>query len=320
MARATSFGSKPGRFILVLFMFSVIVTMGASRVDVGAMGADSPDAAIAKLKYASIKVGGDKGSGFHINIAGDFPITEEVWNCLEALPNIKSFWIAHNDIDINKLTRISKIESVESFEVWGYNGKGYGGANIGEIAVLAKLPNLRSLRIIHSGIPSDQGAKLLAFKDHPKLTSLTLNTYVSDKGMQAVGELTQLKEFAMRGGLSSTGVSYLAKLSRLERLHLDAMFSPSWTAKDLKYLSGLKNLQDLTLKETVLTYEDGLEHLESLNLKHLLLRKCIITAPDFSKLQAALPGTKVDRIDFYEDEVKAWNDALAQKRKKQAEK
>ena len=314
MAITSFFGNRTGHVGLLMLVSSVAFMAVPSFAAPPVVPADPQQPAIERLKAAGIKVSGSSSGGFYISIQGDFPITDELWNSVESLHNIKSFWIGHNGVGLEGLTRISKIETVESFEVWGYNGKGYGGANSGEIAVLARLPNLRSLRIIHSGIPSDQGAKLLAFKDHPKLTNLTLNTYVSDEGMKAVGELTQLKEFAMRGSLSSTGISYLANLPRLERLQLDAMFNPSWTAKDLKYLSGLKNLQDLTLKETVLTYEDGLEHLKGMNLKHLLLRKVIITDADFSKLQAALPGTKIERINFYDDEVKRWNDALPKKK------
>jgi len=171
MARAAVAGGEAGRLIRVLLMSSVAVMASLSCGDFSASAADSTDATINKLKAAGIIIDGNSGSGFNINISGDFPITEDVWKSLEALRSIKSFWIAHKDVDINGCTRISKIESVERVEVWGYNGKGYGGAHIGEIAILAQLPNLRSLRIIHSGIPGDQGAKLLAFKNHSKLTS-----------------------------------------------------------------------------------------------------------------------------------------------------
>ncbi len=75
------------------------------------------------------------------------------------------------------------------------------------------------------------------------------------------------------------------------------MFSPQMTPRitdaTLATVATLKKLTDLTINDTVLTYDGGLKLLKGLpNLQHLTFGKVGISEADLAKLKADLP--KVD--------------------------
>lgn len=86
---------------------------------------------------------------------------------------------------------------------------------------LAALPNLRSASFFHIAFPDKgfTGAGFAAFKTLPKLERLTVaGTPFNDKGMAAIAELAQLKEFrTWHTYQTQAGNEHLLKLTACAR-------------------------------------------------------------------------------------------------------
>ena len=175
-----------------------------------------------------------------------------------------------------QLARVCDIKSIEVFALGAWTSVTEPG-----LAAIPQLPNLRSVEFRSVRLPLT--GTLTALANCTKLSTVSFTAAapgLSEEGMNALGKLVQIKELAV-----------------------DAAWVPTCTAGDFRHLSGLKNLHELTLENMVLPYDDGLAHLKGLNLKKLKLTECYVPDSDY---QAALPGTKIERIGFYDDEVKRW--------------
>jgi hypothetical protein len=138
---------------------------------------------------------------------------------------------------------------------------------------------------------------------------------VTDKGLESVGDLTDLRELVLwwATGITDDGVAHLGRLPRLRMV--DISLSPltdegvrhladlpeleelsvqgrKFTDRSLLYLARSKHLKSLRLSPDVSEITDeGLEHLKGLkNLRRLHLGKAKITNEAAEKLIKALPG------------------------------
>jgi len=181
---------------------------------------------------------------------------------------------------------------------------------------LAALPNLRTASFFHIAFPDKgfTGAGFAAFKSLPKLERLTVaGTPFNDKGMAAVAELTQLKEFrTWHTYQTQAGNEHLLKLTGLRSLMLGQRLrqyggKPNGLSIDdatLATLAKLNSLESLGLDEVRLTHA-GLVQLKALpNLKKLTLQRADIPEADIAKLRADLPKVTIEWKPLTEDERK----------------
>ncbi len=187
---------------------------------------------------------------------------------------------------------------------------------------LAALPNLRTASFFHIAFPDKgfTGAGFAAFKALPKLERLTVaGTPFNDKGMAAVAELAQLKEFrTWHTYQTQAGNEQLLKLTGLRSLHLGQRLrqyggKPNALSIDdstLATLAKLKSLETLSLDEVRLTHA-GLAQLKALpNLKKLTLQRADIPEADIVRLRANLAGVDIEWKPLTDDERKALDGML----------
>ena len=181
---------------------------------------------------------------------------------------------------------------------------------------LAGLVNLRSASFFHIAFPDKgfTGAGFAAFKALPKLERLTVaGTPFNDRGLAAVAELQQLKEFrTWHTYQTQAGNEHLLKLTGLRALMLGQRLrqyggKPNGLSIEdttLATLAKMKSLESLTLDEVRLTYA-GLRELRALpNLKKLSLQRADIPEADMAKLRAELPQVTIEWKPLTEEERK----------------
>ena len=182
---------------------------------------------------------------------------------------------------------------------------------------LAALPNLRSASFFHIAYPDKgfTGAGFAAFKTLPKLERLTVaGTPFNDKGMAAIAELTQLRDFrTWHTYQTQAGNEQLLKLTHLRSLTLGQRLR-QWNGKPnplsiddatLATLAKMKSLESLALDEVRLTHA-ALVQLKALpNLKKLSLQRADISEADIAKLRADLPGVTIEWKPLTAEERKA---------------
>jgi hypothetical protein len=189
---------------------------------------------------------------------------------------------------------------------------------------LAALPNLRTASFFHIAFPDKgfTGAGFAAFKTLPKLERLTVaGTPFNDKGMAAVAELAQLKEFrTWHTFQTQAGNEHLLKLTGLRSLMLGQRLrqyggKPNGLSIDdstLVTLAKMKSLESLSLDEVRLTHA-GLAQLKALpNLKKLTLQHADIPDADIAKLRADLPGVTIEWKPLTDEERKKLEGMLKQ--------
>lgn len=165
---------------------------------------------------------------------------------------------------------------------------------------LTALKSLKSLAFFHISFGSKNfnGTGLAHFKDLPHLERLTIaGTPFNDEGMEALGKLTQLKEFGTwHTGQTAAGMAHLKELKNLTKLHMGQRLydgKPSLTDDTMPILAELKTLESLQLDEARLS-RDALAKLKALpKLKHLTLHVIDIPEADVEKLRGDLPGVEV---------------------------
>ena len=180
----------------------------------------------------------------------------------------------------------------------------------------AAFKNVKSMAFYHPSldVKGFTGAGFAALKELPKLERLTIaGTRADDRLMEAVGQVTQLKDFrTWHTQQSQAGNAHLRKLPQLRHLTLGQRLrrwdggSNALSLDDatLDVLSKLSTLESLSLDETRLSL-DALLKLKALpNLKKLELRRIEINAEDVEKLKAALGSVKVDVKPLTDEERK----------------
>lgn len=183
------------------------------------------------------------------------------------------------------------------------------------LATLTALANLRSLSFFHPsfGMKGFDGSGFAALKALPKLERLTIaGTPFDDKGMAAVAEIKQLRDFrTWHTYQTSAGNEFLTKLPGLKSLWLGQRLrrydggsnAVSLDDSTFEVLAKLKTLESLTVDEARLSLA-ALRRLQELpQLKKLELRRIDIPAADVDTLKSMLPSVAIEWIPLTDEEL-----------------
>jgi hypothetical protein len=168
----------------------------------------------------------------------------------------------------------------------------------------ASFKNLKSLSLFHPALRSEgfTGSGLSHLKALPSLERLTFaGSTAGDIALEAIGQLTQLKEFrTWHTAQTQAGNAHLLKLPLTairigQRLPSWGKDSPiSFDESTLLTLAKLKTLESLELTEARLTAKI-IPHLLALpKLTKLKIETVDISVGDVDAIKAALPNCKVD--------------------------
>jgi len=139
------------------------------------------------------------------------------------------------------------------------------------LAHLAALPNLESVRLGGCMIGLEAMEALATIKTLKKL-DVFHTFYVNDDALLPLQKLPDLRIFIA-----------------------GPQFSPRLTDAALRNLSTVKSLEEISLTETWLTYENGFKHLAALpRLKKLSIPKVIASEEDVNRLKTELPNLVVE--------------------------
>ena len=182
------------------------------------------------------------------------------------------------------------------------------------LAKLTAMISLRSLSFFHPSfvMKGFDGSGFAALKALPKLERLTIaGTPFDDKGMAAVAEIKQLRDFrTWHTYQTQAGNESLTKLPELKSLWLGQRLrrydggsnAASLDDSTFNVLTKLKTLEALTLDEARLSLA-ALQRLKELpRLKKLELRRIDIPAADVETLRTALPSVAIDWKPLTDDE------------------
>lgn len=182
------------------------------------------------------------------------------------------------------------------------------------LAQLAALTSLRSLSFFHPsfGMKGFDGSGFAALKSLPKLERLTIaGTPFNDKGMAAVAEIKQLRDFrTWHTYQTSAGNESFTKLPELKSLWLGQRLrrydggsnAASLNDSTFDVLTKLKTLEALTLDEARLSLT-ALQRLKELpRLKKLELRRIDISDADIVALKTSLSSVTIDWKPLTDDE------------------
>ena len=242
------------------------------------------------------------------------------------MENLKSGEVKFGDPGIEKTVRslINKPRGViYGAEVTGIinlatDPRGYQHFNVTEAGLkdVAKLPNLKELRIRDSEELTAEGLKELAklqkltslnlespritdagLKELAKLQNLTSldlwNTQITDAGLKDVAKLKNLTDLRLRKTkITDEGLKDVAKLQKLTTLYLG---STKITDAGLKDVAKLQKLEELCLSSTKIT-DAGLKEVAKLRrLEKLYLGETKLTyAGGLAELYKALPNCFIE--------------------------
>ncbi|HLQ44638.1 MAG TPA: alpha/beta hydrolase fold domain-containing protein [Planctomycetaceae bacterium] len=206
---------------------------------------------------------------------------------------------------------LPNLASLTKLEELGTDGIQISDAGL---AKLTALTNLRSLSFFHPsfGMKGFNGSGFAALKVLPKLERLTIaGTPFDDKGMAAIAEIKQLREFrTWHTYQTQAGNEFLTKLPELQSLWLGQRLrrydggsnAASLDDSTFDVLTKLKTLESLTLDEARLSLA-ALRRLKELpRLKKLALGRIDISAVDVEILKTALPSVAVECMPLTADE------------------
>lgn len=178
------------------------------------------------------------------------------------------------------------------------------------LAHLAKLPNLRELRIDRLKIKGrtlapltglryldvnmtrfdDEGMKTLAGMKHLERL-LARDTLITDEGLKTLSGLTELRELDLHNTrISDAGLENLRPLTKLRKLNI---LGATVTDAGLDVLLGMPELEELNIYRTKVT-NTGLAKLAALKkLRNIDVRYTAATGTGVESLKQALPGLRV---------------------------
>jgi hypothetical protein len=198
------------------------------------------------------------------------------------------------------LSNLMELTNLETFVTNGMQVTDKG------LAQLSRLTNLRAVDFFHPslGMRMFDGRGYAALKELPKLEALTIaGSSFNDKGMAAVGEITQLKHFrTWHTYQTQAGNQFLTKLTELKSLFLGQRLRrgdgrPNLVSLDdstFDVLVQLKTLESLTLNEAKLALASLRRLSELPNLKKLELLQIDIPEEDIETLKTENPLVKIE--------------------------
>jgi len=225
------------------------------------------------------------------------PITEEQWKAIGEL-GIRNIGAGGKCMDDAAIARLAKLDP---------EGLSLDGSEITDDGCkhLAEMKSLKLLSVGHATLGKNgfKGTGLAALKAVPTLEKFTFGgSSASDAAMEAIGELTQLKEFASwHTQRTQAGNLPLVKLTNLKTLTIGQSLY-GWDGKPRNYalddstlatIAKITSLENLTLMEARFTFA-ALEQLKALtNLKSLRFDNADVSPADAEKLRALLPSVKI---------------------------
>ena len=224
--------------------------------------------------------------------------TEADFKTLGSCTSIKDLTISGKTITDDTLALLAGLTELERLSSDGIQLTDDGWKHF------AKFQKLKSLAFFHPAFRSEKftGSGLAYLKTLPNLERLTFaGSTAGDAAMEAIGQLTQLKEFrTWHTAQTQAGNAPLARLP-LTSLRIGQRL-PSW-GKDspvsfdestMTVIAQIKTLESLELTEARLSAKI-IPQLKSLpKLAKLKIQTVDISAADVEAIKAALPECKVD--------------------------
>lgn len=252
----------------------------------------------AALKQLGAKVSETKGVVTQVEVKCD-AFTEQDFRLLGSFSSITRLSISGKtitDSTVPLLTGLTNLEELSTNEIQ-LTDDGFKH--------LAAFKKLKSLALFHPAFRNPQftGSGLAHLKALPTLGKLTFaGSTAGDVALEAIGQLTQLKEFrTWHTAQSQAGNAHLVKLVNLTSLRIGQRL-PEW-GKDtpisfdestMATLAQIKSLESLELTEARLSARI-LPQLKALpKLTRLKIESVDISVADVEAIKAALPNCKVD--------------------------
>lgn len=257
------------------------------------------------LKPLNARLSGQlKNKSVRLSLTANEPLTAAQWDAVAALPmqylNLKGPGI--NDAAMPRVATIP----VESLTL-----EHAGITESGAISIKG-MSNLKNLSLIHTNLPSSAASKLAA---HPTLESFSDDGKLGAGGMDQIATIPNLKRVSLaHGAANDKSIQAMAKHPAIESLYLWPSGTYELTNAALPALGTIPNLNDLTITDSVLDFENGLSHLTQAKLlAKLTLREVAITDEDMAKLRVALPNVEIELVPMSDEIRKRW-DLVAEKR------
>jgi hypothetical protein len=255
--------------------------------------------------------------GMVLSFRAEEPITEDQWKAIEGL-GIRLIVTGGKGIDDAAVARLAKLDP---------EGLILDGSALTDdgCKYLAEMKSLRWLNVGHTTLGKNgfAGAGFAQLKSLPKLEKLGFGgTGAGDVAMDAIGELTQLKEFSSwHTHFTLESNTAFPKLIHVTTLTIGNSM-PAWNGKPrqlsltdatLPMIAQMTALEHLTLMQAHFTLP-GLQRLKALpNLKTLNLQGVEVTPAEVEKLRAELPAVKIEYKPLTDDEQKKLEDFLTHK-------
>jgi len=254
-------------------------------------------AGVGTLQKIGAKVTETAGVVTQVNVKCD-AFTEADFRTLGSFTTIKDLTISGKTITDKTLALLTGLTELERLSTDGIQLTDDG------FKKFTAFQKLKSLSFFHPAFRSEKftGSGLAHLKALPKLEKLTFaGSTAGDAAMEAIGQLTQLKEFrTWHTAQTQAGNTHLLNLP-LKALRIGQRL-PEW-GKDspvsfdestLATIAQIKTLKSLELTEARLTAKI-IPYLKALpKLTQLRMETVDMTDADVNAIKAALPSCKVD--------------------------
>ena len=253
---------------------------------------------IGPLQKLGAKITETQGVITQVNVKCD-AFSEADFRTLGSCKTIKDLTISGKTITDETLALLTGLTELERLSSDGIQLTDAGFKHF------AAFQKLKSLSLFHPAFRSESftGSGLAYLKDLPNLERLTFaGSTAGDTAMEAIGQLTQLKEFrTWHTAQTQAGNTHLLKLKNLTGLRIGQRL-PSW-GKDspisfdestMATLAQIKTLESLELTEARLSAKI-IPHLKVLpKLSKLKIETVDISESDVEAIRAAIPQCKVE--------------------------
>ena len=253
---------------------------------------------VSSLQKLGAKVTETAGVVTQVQVKCD-AFTEADFRTLGSFTTIKNLSISGKTITDETLALLTGLEELEQLSTDGILLTDAGYKHF------AAFQKLKSLAFFHPAFRSKAftGSGLAYLKALPKLERLTFaGSTAGDVAMDAIGQLTQLKEFrTWHTAQTQAGNANLVKLTNLKALRMGQRL-PEW-GKDspvsfdestMAVIAQIKTLETLELTEARLSAKI-IPQLQALpKLAKLKIETVDISGADVEAIKAALPNCKVD--------------------------
>jgi len=219
-----------------------------------------------------------------VALRGGEPLTEEQWAALESVP-LRAYAFSGKVLDNAGLARLAKI-GAEKLVIEGGMANDEGAANF------TAMKSLKLLVFSHSKF----GAKTAeALAKHPALETFRSDGRCGAVGMEHIATAPKLRTVRlMHSAANDQSAKALANHPTLEVLGLNSSNSFDLSDAALQAIGTMRALKELSMSDTVLTYDGGLKRLKDLpNLTKVGFSKVGSTEADLAKLKADLPKINI---------------------------